>query len=129
MFEKSRGNLYRVRKFAEGPSADSPSPEPAQPRWAARLLASPHRAGSSSSALLAQADLGEGSDASPALNAVLDFQISESRSYHCHPRPLAFQLKSGLPWALCCQIRIAARQFNTLEFSDAKNSEIRCAPR
>ena len=47
-FEKSRGNLDRVRKIAEEQTMETIIAQPAQPRWAARLLASPHRAGSSS---------------------------------------------------------------------------------
>ena len=46
-FEKSRGNLDLVKKIAERQNAETTIAEPPQPRWAARLLASPHRVGSS----------------------------------------------------------------------------------
>ena len=73
IFEKSRGALDRVRQLAENPNADQPKlPDAAQPRWAARLIASPHRVGSSSEGSLRQVDR-EVSDAGPVLNAVPDF--------------------------------------------------------
>ena len=42
MLEKSIGNLDRVRKLAECPSADSVMPEPVQPCWATQFVSSPH---------------------------------------------------------------------------------------
>ena len=113
MFKKANGNLDRIRKLAKGPTDEQlQSQDAAQPRWAARLLASPHRIGSLTGAQNSEVDVGE-----PGLTTVPGFpQFQNEASCSALP-PAPAGISSEVWLAMVVMFDVKPRRYSKISFN------------
>ena len=115
---KSATGLDKVRKLAEGPGPVTATPESSQPRWATRLLASPHRAGDLPSLPEFTAATDQvGAGANPLLQAPLD--AAGQGSNQLPPAPSGVSSEVWGAMGAMFDVKLASVQQNLVQLNSA----------